>query len=207
LNIIDWIVPREKRFFHMLAEESAIISEGAKELEKGFSNGSLVGSARRLKEIETDGDDLVHSLYTELNKTFITPIDREDISSLAMLMDDVLDASYEAVERAELYGIRQVPVHLIRLSELLVRATREMHLAVSALDKMRGDEIRKRIVKINELESRAEEVQRQGLKELFKEKEPILVIKLKDVYISVEHAMDRCEDVSHVLGDIVMKHG
>ncbi len=191
----------------MLAQQSAIISNGAKELEKGFSNGSLAGTARRLKEIESEGDDLMHSLYSELNKTFITPIDREDISNLAMLMDDILDACFEASERAELYGIRQVPVHLVRLSELLVRGTHEMHLAVSALDKMEGDEIRKRIVKINELESRAEEVQRQGLKELFKEKDPILVIKLKDIYISVEHAMDRCEDVSHVLGDIIMKHG
>lgn len=207
LDIIDWIVPREKRFFHMLYHESGIIHKGAKELEHGFANGALAGTARRLKHIESEGDDQLHSLFSELNKTFITPIDREDITALATMMDDILDASFEAAERAELYGIKQIPVHLARLTELLVQGTHEMNLAVRALDKMQGDEIRKRIVKINELESRAEEVHRQGLKELFKEKDPILVIKLKDVYGSVEHAMDRCEDVSHVLGDIIMKHG
>ncbi|MFH1750051.1 MAG: DUF47 family protein [Candidatus Micrarchaeota archaeon] len=207
MNIIDWIVPREKRFFHMLAAESAIILKGARELERGFANGHLVGTAKRLKCIETEGDDQLHSLFSELNKTFITPIDREDISSLATMMDDVLDASYEAAERAELYGIKQIPVNLARLSELLSQGAQEMNQAVTALDRMRGDEIRKRIIRINELESRAEEVQRQGLKELFKDKDPILVIKLKDIYASVEHAMDRCEDVSHVLGDIIMKHG
>lgn len=207
MDIIDWIVPREKRFFHMLAQESAIILKGTRELEHGFANGALAGTAKRLKRIESEGDDQLHCLFSELNRTFITPIDREDISTLATMMDDVLDASFEAAERAELYGIKQVPVHLARLTELLSQGALEMNLAVMALDKMHGDEIRKRIVKINELESRAEEVQRQGLKELFKEKDPILVIKLKDIYFSVEHAMDRCEDVSHVIGDIIMKHG
>ena len=107
MNFLEWIVPREKRFFTMLGEESANIVEGTRELARGFGNGGIAASSRRLKEIEAHGDELVHALFFELNKTFITPIDHGDLSSLATLMDDVLDASYEAAVRAELYNLRK----------------------------------------------------------------------------------------------------
>ncbi len=206
MNILDWIVPREREFFRMLMKESRNIVIGTQALESGFTNGNLAATARRMKSIEENGDDLVHNIFAELNRTFITPIDREDISSLTMLMDDVLDSSYEAATCAEIYEIGPIPLHLSKLTSLVARASAEMDLGIRGLEKMNADEVQKKIIKINELESRSEEVMHFGLKELFKARDPITVIKLKDIYGSVGRAMDRCEDVSHVLGDIVMKH-
>lgn len=206
MDFLEWVIPREKRFFRMLADESANIVKGTEELRKGFADGGISSAAARLKGIEADGDLRVHALFIELNKTFITPIDHEDLSSLATLMDDVLDSSYVAAVHADMYGIRQVPLPLVRQCELLHDASKEMHLAIKAMEHMKTEEIHARCIKINELEEQAEGVLRQGLQELFKQKEAIEIIKVKEVYEDVEHAINRCEDVSHILGDIVMKN-
>ncbi len=206
MNFLEWIVPREKRFFRMLADESAVIVKGTEELKTGFANGGISATAASMKAIEAEGDKVVHSLFAELNKTFITPIDHQDLSSLATLMDDVLDDAYEASVRAEMYGIRQLPLPLTRLTGLLNAMSHEMHQAVKAMEHMHADEIHARCLRIKDLQEESQGVLRQGLQELFRQKEAIEIIKLKEIYEDVEHAIDRCEDVSVVLGDIVMKN-
>ena len=204
----EWIIPQEKRFFQLLESESKMLVESSQQLNYFFSaKNGFEKSEPRLKRIEHECDEIVHDIFNQLGQSFITPLDHEDISSLAVLMDDVVDASFEAVTRARIYGLQKPPVEMKVLSESILVATKEIHEAVSSLSQFDFKTVQKHITRITQEEDESKKILNNALVKLFKQKNPIEIMKTKEIYEDLELAIDKCEDVAFVLGNIVVKHG
>jgi predicted phosphate transport protein (TIGR00153 family) len=162
---------------------------------------------QKIKDIEHQGDDFVHEIFEELNKTFITPIDHEDISKLASAFDDVLDYIDGTATRLVLYDIQKPEENMIKLAEVLLQQTTELRYAISGLHKIKNPkEIEKRCVEVNRLENVADDIYKTSVADLFRQKDAIEIMKLKEVYERLEYATDKCEDVANVISDIVVKN-
>jgi len=199
------LVPRETKFFNMFAELAGNVTDGARlllEILQDFQN--LEARLQKLQEIEHRGDDMTHAIITKLNQTFITPFDREDIHRLATTLDDVLDYVHAAGERLTTYKITQRSPRATRLAELIVRQTEQIAKAISKLDK--HDTVLDYCVEINRLENEADSVAREAIGKLFEEeKDPIALIKMKELYEVLEMATDKAEDVANVIETVVLK--
>jgi uncharacterized protein len=159
-----------------------------------------------IKEIEHQGDNIVHSIYDRLIKTFITPIDREDISKLASLYDDVLDYIYAAVNRLYLYEIGSPTEPMRKFTELVVKSVREIDFAFASIHKIKAPEVESRIIEVDRLENEADVVLNEAVAELFKTNDAISIIKLKEIYELMETITDKCEDVVQVIRDIILEY-
>ena len=160
-----------------------------------------------IKNIEHQGDDFVHEIFEELNKAFITPIDHEDISKLASAFDDVLDYIDGTATRLVLYEIERPEENMIKLAEILVKQTTELNTALSGLRNIKNPkEIEKRCIEVNRLENYADDIYKKSVAELFKQKDAVNIMKLKEVYERLELATDECEDAANVISDIIVKN-
>ncbi|HXZ27540.1 MAG TPA: DUF47 family protein [Terriglobales bacterium] len=199
------LVPRETKFFGMFAEMAGNVTDGARlllEILQDFQN--VETRLQKLQEIEHRGDDLTHAIITKLNQTFITPFDREDIHRLATTLDDVLDYVHAAGERLSTYKITQRSPRATRLAELIVRQTEQIAAAISKLDK--HDSVLDYCVEINRLENEADSVAREAIGKLFEEeKDPIALIKMKELFEVLEMATDKAEDVANVIETVTLK--
>lgn len=199
------LIPREVKFFSMFAEMSANLIEGARLLRAilgDFQNVEV--RVQQLKEIEHRGDEITHAILTKVNQTFITPFDREDIHRLASTMDDVLDFLNAAGERLVMYKITSAPSAAGDLADLVIRQSEQIAKAVSLLEK--HNHVMDYCVEINRLENEADRVAREALARLFEsEKDPIALIKIKELYEVLERASDKAEDVANVLESVVLK--
>ncbi len=200
------LVPRETKFFDMFAEVSANLTQGARlmvEILHDFKD--IPARVQKLKDIEHRGDDMTHAIITKLNQTFITPFDREDIHKLASSLDDVLDYLNSAGDRLVLYKIESAPPEAEKLAELVVEQCEELHKAVNNLEK-HAHVVLQHCVEINRLENEADTVSRRAIGRLFdQERDPIALIKLKELYEVLETATDKAEDAANVLESVVLK--
>ncbi|MHC1635641.1 MAG: DUF47 domain-containing protein [Candidatus Methanospirareceae archaeon] len=208
---ISWLIPREKKFFDLLEKEATNILRGAQRIYELMNNNNYNHDIERAKEeiteIEHETDDIVHTIFEELNVTFITPIDREDISALASALDNILDHIHGAVRRMYLYGIEEPTPAMRDFARVLLRASEELNLAVRSLRELEKPErIEERCIKVNSLENEADEILNYGVTELFKKDDVKEIIKLKEIYEFLESAVDRCEDAANVISDIVVKN-
>jgi predicted phosphate transport protein (TIGR00153 family) len=201
------LVPREGKFFDMFAEMSSNLTEGARLLQALLGDYQNVEvRVQQLKDIEHKGDDMTHRILTKLNQTFITPFDREDIHKLASTIDDVLDFIYAAGERLVMYKIAHVPSEAGALCDVVVKQCEQIAMAVAKLEK--HDHVLEYCVEINRLENEADRITRGAIAKLFDtEKDPITLIKIKELYEVLETASDKAEDVANVLETIVLKNG
>ena len=199
------LVPRETKFFEMFAEMSSNLTEGARLLQRLLSDYTNVEvRVQQLKDIEHKGDDMTHSILTKLNQTFITPFDREDIHKLASTIDDVLDFVYAAGERLVMYKIVTVPPEAAALADVVVQQSEEIAKAVAMLEKHTG--VLDHCVEINRLENEADRIARGAIAKLFEnERDPITLIKIKELYEVLETASDKAEDAANVLESVVLK--
>ncbi len=199
------LVPRETKFFDMFAEMSANLQEGARVLAEVLRTGEAVAvKVQRIKELEHRGDDMTHAVITKLNQTFITPFDREDIHKLASSLDDVLDYINAAGDRLILYEITRIPPAAAELADIIVHQCQQLTDAVKKLEK--HDNVLDYCVEINRLENEADHVVRTAIAKLFKEeKDPIALIKIKELYEVLEMATDKAEDAANVLESVVVK--
>jgi uncharacterized protein len=201
------IIPRDAKFFDMFNEMAANLTAGARELMqflKEYDSNSLREAASRIKQIEHRGDEMTHNVLRKLNQTFITPFDREDIHKLASSIDDVLDFINAAAERMVLYKIDNPPPPAAQLASLIVRQSEELAKAVSLLEKQHH--VLEHCVEINRLENEADQVCRAAIANLFEhEKDPITLIKYKELYEVLEMATDKAEDAANVLEAVVLK--
>ncbi len=199
------LVPRETKFFDMFAQMSTNLTEGARLLQKLLGDYQNVEArVQQLKDIEHKGDDMTHAIYTKLNTTFITPFDREDIHRLAATIDDVLDFVYAAAERLVMYKIRSVPPEAAALADVVVKQSEEITKAVSLLEKHDG--VLDHCVEINRLENEADRIARDAIAKLFEhERDPIQLIKMKELYEVLETASDKAEDAANVLETVIIK--
>ncbi len=207
MGLKEWILPQDKHFFNMLENESQNVLDGSNaflDMLKNYEN--IKEKQQKIKDIEHQGDDFVHEIFEELNKTFITPIDHEDISKLASAFDDVLDYIDGTAARFVLYDIKKPEENMIKLAEVLVNQTRELNTALSGLRNIKNPkEIEKRCIEVNRLENIADDIYKRSVAELFKRKDAIEIMKLKEVYERLEFATDKCEDAANVISDIVVK--
>ena len=208
MGLKEWIIPQERQFFDLLAEMAATVDEGAAALTDLLNDFRDVPTKQRhIKDIEHRGDELVHNVFEELNKTFITPIDREDIQALASELDNVLDMVDAAANRLHLYDVDRPTEAMIRLGGVIAEATHLLKDAVGMIRHMRqADEVERIAVEVHRLENVADDVMNNAVAALFKEKDPIRIIKFKEIVEVLEQATDYCEDVANVLSDIVAKN-
>jgi uncharacterized protein len=200
------LIPKDTSFFQMFSQMSANLIGGASTLVELFAN--FVDVERKVEQIdrfEKEGDELTHSILTKLNQTFITPFDREDIHQLASKFDDVLDFIHVACTRMMMYRITAPPPAAGKLAKIILMQSEELQKAVSLLQK--NGNILAHCVEINRLENEADTVAQDAIARLFEcEKDPINLIKIKELIEFLERATDKAEDVADVLETVVLKN-
>ena len=204
-----FFMPREESFFELFERAAANVHQGSRqllELLEKFNDRDE--RAKKIKDTEHAGDKLTHDTMERLNRTFITPLDREDIHELVSRLDDVLDLMDTATSRMVLYKIEKPTDDAIALARCLVHATGVLVEAMPLLRNMKNSkEILQRCIAIHTQENEADKIEQHALAALFeKGHDPVDIIKWKDIYQDLEEATDRCEDVANVLEGIVLKN-
>jgi len=207
LRLGSWLGPQSKVFFDMLEQESRNVAKGAEKLEDMITKFDRLEERRaEMKEIEHNGDEIVHEIYEKVNATFVTPIDQDDITKLASLYDDVLDYMYAVANRIFLYELKEATGPMRELARIVGRSVEEIDAAFVAMRHMDGKEIDMRCIAVDTLENEADVVHNNAVAQLFKESDVIQILKLKEIYEELETVTDRCEDVSQDLRDIVRRY-
>lgn len=200
------LIPREERFFEDFVAMAEQIHRGAGLLEQMLApEQPLWDKADEIKEVEHKCDFLTHEVIQRLHKTFVTPLDREDIHALARSLDDVIDAIDDSAGVIRLYQISRVRPDARDLGRIIKASTEQVVVAMRALGSKQG--ISTAAVEINRLENEGDRAHQLALRRLFEEeKDPIQIIKWKEILDFLEAATDRCEDVANVLEGVVVKH-
>jgi predicted phosphate transport protein (TIGR00153 family) len=183
------------------------LRSGARLLEQMFAvEPPIADKANEIKEVEHKCDFLTHEIIKRLNQTFVTPMDREDIHALARSLDDVMDAIDNAAALVPMYHVTTVRPGVREMTRVISSSTDEVRRAVEALERKTG--VLERTVEINRLENEADRIHQRAVGQLFEEeKDPIAVMKWKEILDLLESATDRCEDVANLLENIVVKNG
>jgi len=201
------LIPREEKFytdFQALADELKV---GARLLEEMFApDNPAWDKADDIKEIEHKCDALTHEIIQRLNRTFVTPLDREDIHELARSLDDVMDAIDAVAGVVRLYKLTSVRVGARELARIITSSADQVRLAIGAMEQHKG--LMPHAIEVNRLENEADRVHHQAVSKLFEdEKDPIEIMKWKETFDFLEDASDRCEDVANVIEGVMVKHG
>ena len=204
------LIPRDEKFYDLFEELACKIEEGGKMFTDILNNyEQSEAKIAKLKEIEHEADIITHRTYEKMHRTFLTPLDREDIYNLVNKMDSVLDMIEAAAVRMQLYKIRKPADEIKELARILNLAIDKIKKIVYALrDKKKSQQILEDCVEINTLENEGDIVLRMTMARLFeREKDPIELIKWKEIFERIEESIDVCEDVSNIIEGIVLKHG
>ena len=201
------LIPREEQFFKDFTGLTEQIRVGAHTLKQMLSASPLAtDQAQAIKDIEHQCDKMTHGIIDRLNRTFVTPLDREDIHELAVNLDDVMDAIDAAATVIRLYKVTEGRTGLTRLAEIIADSMDLLAEAMAGLDGGKG--IIELVARVNQLEKEADRVHQDAIVSLFdNEKDPIAVIKWKEIFDFLEAATDRCDDVANLLQGVVVKHG
>src|SRR5713101_3580269 len=199
-------LPRDEKYFDRFTDMAVRIHESARILNGFFAGEAAVATvADQIKRLEHECDEISHEILRGIDRTFITPIDREDIHQLAVRLDDVIDLIDGGVRRLALYNIAEPTPRSARLSQIIVQATEVMVKAVAALRKQKG--VIAHCIRIKQLENEGDVAYHEAVASLFREEtHPIEIIKWKDIYETMEACIDHCEAVAHVLESVVLKH-
>lgn len=207
MGLKEWLIPQEKVFFLLLERESKNVLKGAEILRDLMDNYNDLAERRKaLKLVEHETDEIVHEIYEKLNRTFITPIDQEDLTGLASRYDEVIDHIYAVANRLFLYEISEPTQEMKDFADIVVQAVTEIDNAFSNLKKINEREIEHRCIEVDRLENLADELLNDSVAKLFKTGDQILIMKLKEIYEFFEKVTDSCEDVCDTIRDIVIKH-
>ncbi|MFN8060962.1 MAG: DUF47 family protein [Vicinamibacterales bacterium] len=200
------LIPTEERFFNDFVVMANELRNGARLLEQMVAPERPVwDKADEIKEVEHRCDTLTHQILQRLHRTFVTPIDREDIYALARSLDDVMDAIDAAAGMLQLYRIEEMRAGARQLANTITASTEEVWRAMMALETMKG--VAPSAVEINRLENEADRIHHHAIGELFaQERDPIAIMKWKEILDLLEQATDRCEDVANLLEGVVLKH-
>ncbi len=201
------LIPREEKFYDDFKSMADELRRGTRLLEAMLAvDPPLADKAHEIKEVEHKCDFLTHEIIQRLNKTFVTPIDREDIHELARTLDDVMDAIDNAASLIPLYKIDRIRPGARELTRVIIQQCDEIRVAVEALEQRKG--VLERAIEINRLENEADRIHKNAISQLFDEEtNPIAVLKWKEIYDLLEEATDACEDVANLLENVVVKHG
>jgi predicted phosphate transport protein (TIGR00153 family) len=203
------LIPKNENFFVMFSDMSKIIIEGAELLVTMLNNFAAAKDIqKKIKDIEHRGDSQTHETIKKLNRSFITPFDREDIYSLASSLDNILDLIDACAQHIIMYNVDAPTPAAQELAAIILRACQNVAAAVTALNKnSKIEEISKFCVEVNSLENEGDIVCRQAISLLFQhETDPIKLIKWKEIYETLEMAIDKCEDAINILESVVVKN-
>jgi len=200
------LIPREERFFTDLSAMADAIAEGAAVFEAILaSDPPALARAGEVQAIEHRCDDFTHAIVERLNRTFVTPIDREDIHALADSLDDVMDAIDSAADSLSLFKIDRVRPEARQQAVLIRRSVEQLRLALTSLERQEG--AREAVHEAKRLEHEADAVHRSAISRLFgEETDAITIIKWKEIFDFLEHAVDCCDKVAVVIEGVVVKH-
>ncbi|MBA3633213.1 MAG: DUF47 domain-containing protein [Acidobacteria bacterium] len=201
------LLPREDEYFVFFSQMTEKIQEASNILVEMLQDKreNFEAHTKRIKDAEHACDELTHLVTTKLNKSFITPFDREDIFTLSVALDDVCDYIDAGARAIVMYDIHEISDHAKGLAKVIQGLAMEIHSAVSMLKKPNG--MNQHIVEIHRLENEADDIYFRAIGELFqKETDPIRLIKWKELYEILENATDRCESVANIIESIVLKH-
>jgi uncharacterized protein len=207
INVPFSLVPKERQFFVLFRENANTLLESFRTLNLMLGNGAgeFTQHARKLRDLEHQADETTHRINQELNRTFITPFDREDIYALAGAMDDVIDLAEETADTIVLDGIEEISPEARRMGDILYQIAEQL---VQAIDKLESDrEMMPHWVAVHDLENQADKVTREAIGALFRNgHDALYVIKWKDVYALLEKTVDRTEDIATILETIAIKN-
>lgn len=208
MAIKEWIVPQDEVFFshfERLAAVAVLASDRLVDLVSDFSN--VAEKVGQIEQLEHEGDRITHEIYEQLNKTFITPLEPEEISRLASALDDILDYIKSTATRMYHYRIQGTDSHMVELARLIHLSVAELEDAIKGIRTLRNPrQIEERCIEVNRLENLADDALHAAYDDLFQMDDPIAIIKRKDIYEYLEIATDKCEDVANVLSDIAIRH-
>jgi len=201
------LIPKDEKFFVMFKEMSRNIVEGAELLKDMLDNFTdPAGSQRKIKDIEHKGDTITHDIIKKLNKSFITPFDREDIYALSSALDDILDLIDACSARIVMYNVEKPTPESKELGFLILKSCQIIDKTVALLGG-KLEPISAYCIEVNALENEADRVCREAISRLFdEEKDPIQLIKWKEIYETLETATDKCEDAANILESVVVKN-
>ncbi|MBI5226124.1 DUF47 family protein [Candidatus Micrarchaeota archaeon] len=205
----QFIVPQDHLFFELLQGQAETAHEAAVALQDLMHDYKDVDKhAKTIKNLEHKGDELVHTIYEQLNKSFVVPMAHDDVSGLATALDDVLDLTNSSAKYLSVYQIKKPLPAMVELSEILARQTQELLVAVQSLNSPKTfSRATKACVEINRLENEADDAYTHGLVDLFKTDDAVFILKHKEVLDRLESATDRVERAANAVSDILMKHG
>lgn len=195
-------------FFSTFEEMADTVVEAVEYFAAGVKDLSNVNEfAKKMKEYESKCDEYTHSILIELNKTFITPIEREDIMALTTSLDDVLDGVEASASRFVMYNVQEKDDFVIQFGDILVRSVHQIKNAISLLTKKKLLDMRQHCIAINQLENEGDDLLRVSVTKLFATvSDPIELIKRKEIYERLEQTTDCCEDVANTLESIIMRN-
>ena len=218
-DVIRWFLPREEHFYEFLEQQAKAAHEGAKALAKFSTNGTTAEQARdAVQAIEHEGDRIVHEMEEALAKTFVTPIDREDLQKLSSELDGVLDLTNGAIRACVMLGVEKPTEAMAKLIAIIVRCTDKINEAIPKLRKHQYTEIVSVARELRKIEKEADVVYREAVSELFRSEakggpfregaaDARILIREKTVLEDLENAIDQCDSIADTLANLAVKHG
>ena len=203
------LFPQTTDFFELFEKQATLLQKAVDILADLEENDNAKKQALRLKKLEHEADNIIHEIMNKLNTCFITPIDREDIAKLASDLDDIIDVMDMAVARIDIYTIDPIPREAFLYIHIAEKAIKQVIAAVRELGKKHKNQAKllKHCEFVNFVENEADDLHRHTLRELFEnEKDPLRIIKIKELYEILEHITDRCEDAANTIETIVVKN-
>ena len=204
---LSWIKSNEKELLKILDDLAKKAVETSEAVLILFDDLTNTEQAKKIHQLETEADVLTRDIFSELNRTFITPLDREDMQRIASKIDDVIDFMDGIAARVYSYKITSSPPYCKEMAVELVKATKEVEYMISKLRRIKDpNDMIQHCRNTSDIEHVVDDLYREAIRELFESNDAIKIIKLKDIYETMETASDRCVDVSDVIEDIVLKY-
>ena len=200
-------LPKEEQYFDLFIQMTLYISDAARTLVEMLSDkdADFEEYAQRIKGLEHACDELTHSISTRLNKSFITPFDREDIYMMSTALDDIVDLIDDAARAIVIFDIHEITDHARRFADVIQRMAVELREIVATLQRPKN--VTPRLVEIHRLENEGDDIYHAAIAELFREAgDPLTVLKWKEIYEKLEAAVDRCENVANIIESVIIKH-
>jgi uncharacterized protein len=206
---LSWVRANDKTITDMLESQGANLVKATSSLFELVTDFNMVAERNsKIKDLEHEGDQIAHKLFTILAQTFVTPLDREDISRLASAIDEVLNYTDGTADRFVLFKIREPTPYMLELSKILLSASQEIYLLMTQIRKLKNaNELVERCRNIKRYEHEGDKIYRTAIAELFETDNAIEIIKLKEIYETLEGSLDRCQEVADIVENIALKYG
>jgi predicted phosphate transport protein (TIGR00153 family) len=200
-------LPKEEQYFDLFLQMTLYICDAARELKEMLADKdhNYQEYSRRIKGLEHACDELTHTISTKLNKSFITPFDREDIYTMSTALDDIVDLIDDAARAIIDFDVQEIKSYAREFAVVIERMAEQLREIVAILKKPKN--VTQRLVEIHRLENEGDDIYHAAIAELFhEERDPLTVLKWKEIYEKLEAAVDRCENVANIIESVIIKH-